>query len=37
MNVVMMIDQRNEPGHLFTFDISRQYLMHSLEPGLRKT
>src|SRR5207248_5666289 len=37
MNVVMMTDERNEPRHLFTLDVSRQHLMHALKPQLRKT
>ncbi len=36
MNVVMMTDERNEPGDLFTFDVARQHLLHALEPRLRK-
>jgi hypothetical protein len=34
MNVIMMTDERNQPGHLFTFDVSRQHLMHSRKARL---
>ena len=37
MNVVMMTDERYEARHFLTLDVSRQYLLHSLEPRLRKT
>ena len=37
MNVVMAADERDEPGHLFTFDVSGQHVMYSPEPRLRKT
>jgi hypothetical protein len=32
MHVVMTADERNEAGHLLTFDVPGQHLMHSLEP-----
>ncbi len=37
MYVIMMTDQRDDPGNLLALDISRQHLMHSLEPRLGKT
>jgi hypothetical protein len=37
MSVVVTADERDKSRHLFTFDVSRQGLMHSLEPRLRKT
>jgi hypothetical protein len=33
----MMTDEHYEPGHLGTFDVPRQHMMHSLKPRLRKT
>jgi hypothetical protein len=32
MNVVVMADESNQSRHLFTFDVSRQHLVHSPKP-----
>jgi hypothetical protein len=32
MHVIMTADERNEAGHLLTFDVPGQHLMHWLEP-----
>jgi hypothetical protein len=32
MHVIMTADKRNEAGHLLTFDVPGQRLMHWLEP-----
>jgi hypothetical protein len=37
MNVVMTADERDEPRHVFTLDVSGQNLVHSVDPRLRKT
>src|SRR5215813_9791705 len=34
VKVVMTADERDESGHLFTFDVSGQHLTHSFEPRL---